>query len=59
MSISRARLADSKRLDVLTGKTIGDFRKPIDLAAKIGQNHELQAGIKHRTEDQQRIEDGQ
>ena len=26
-------------LDVLTGKTIGDFRKPIDVAAKIRQNH--------------------
>ena len=42
-------------LDVLTGKTIGDFRKPIDLAAKIGQNHELRAGIRHWTEEQQRI----
>ena len=42
-------------LDVLTGKTIGDFRKPINLAAKIGQNHELKVGIKHWTEEQQRI----
>ena len=42
-------------MDVLTGKTIGDFRKPIDLAAKIGQNHELRAGIKHWTDEQQRI----
>ena len=40
-------------MDVLKGKTIGDFRKPI--AAKLGQNHKLRAGIRHRTEEQQRV----
>ena len=42
-------------LDGLTGKTIGDFQKPLELAAKIQQNHELQSGFQHWTDDYQRM----
>ena len=41
-------------MDVLTGKTIGAFQKPLDLSAKIGQNRELRTGIKYWTEENQR-----
>ena len=52
-------MADSRGMDKLLGciywQTIGDSRKPVDLAAKIGQKHELRAGIRHWTEEQQKI----
>ena len=31
-------------LDVLTGKTIGDFQKPLDMAAKVYQQQQSTAG---------------
>ena len=55
-------MADSRGMDKLLGciywETIGDSRKTVDLAAKIGQKHELRAGIRHWTEEQHKITRG-
>ena len=42
-------------MDILTGKTFGDFSKPQDLAASMGSEFGPRAGVRHWSEQNNRV----